>query len=923
MKTIFTLAFLPLFLVLSAQPGTLNTAFGNNGYLQINLDTLEPQVTDFFVHSNNKITVCGSFYHQSVNGTYQSLFLARFNADGTPDAGFGTNGFVQFANSNYNLKPIAIHVYSNGSVLLGGTRRYNGTDAVFLQKFTSNGNYDFSFNNYYGQRILFSGAEATLNDMHVDANDRIYICGGKKEPTEKAYVARLSSAGILDPTFSGDGIAIVDFGYSSFWAMDLSSTRVYAVGSTGTGDMVAAALNISDGNLYTSFDTDGKLTFEIFSNGAEYAYDIVYHPNNRLVICGVSNGEPFICQLNANGSFDNNFSGDGKLMVPFGGGHNWGKSLTISPYDYSIYMTVSRNISPESHVVRINSSTGAMVPGFGNGGIKDINYFPGEDVKAVKTIFHNTRLYMLNMTYVPSLGNDEQAGLYVMNYNTGADEAVFYNNTTSRITPAIRKTDESGSKIYSQGQKLLLLGTGLNDFFGYGFGGITRYFADGTADPSFLYYPDESYYSPTELLIHSDMSFTMGGVRYNPQTTDSYIQLAKRTPDGDFDTLFGNNYGYISYNMGQNSCNVVALLPLQSGGMITVGNVSGNGLRPYAWKTDAAGNTDLNFDGDGVWHYIPAPNTSYRAMDAFLDQNGYIVIVGLYENTANNTSDVGFLTLAPDGSPIGNVVLGGMQESSTSFVHDFGGMRIEKLPDGRFYLLTPYRNNNMLGVSVARFHTDFTLDLTFASNGYRKVMEPSYDLLVGELMIAPDYKPMMVYSRIDTGFSYMYVPSVGVLHRLDTLGNDDPLFSFDGKVNVQGNQVSTRLQGGTMHSDGNIYVSGSVQAALDRDYLVASFTTEHLSVGLPGLPQGKNMVLFPNPASGSQINVRMNTAGSGQTDMYLLDSKGSVISALYSGIPAGVECTLTLPSGLAAGHYFVRVKNAEGISYLPLIYTGK
>lgn len=921
MKTILILTFLPLFLILPAQPGTLNTGFGNNGYLQVNLDTLEPLVTNFFVHSNNKITVCGSFYHQSTNGSYQSLFLARFNADGTPDQGFGINGFIQFPNSNYNLKPVALHVYSNGSVLVGGVRRYNGVDAAFLQKFTSNGNYDLSFNNYYGQRILFSGAEATLTDMHVDANDRIYICGGKKDPTQKAYVARFSSAGSLDLSFSGDGIAIVDFGYSSFNAMSLSSTRVYAVGSTGTGDMVAASLNISDGNLYTGFDTDGKLTFEIASGVSEYAYDIAYHFNNRLVICGVSNSEPFICQLNANGSFDNNFSGDGKLVVPFGGSHNWGGSLTISPFDYSVYMTVSRNNSPTSHVVQINSLSGTLVPEFGTAGVKDVNYFPGKNVKGIKTIISNMRLYMLNMTYVPSLGNAEQAGFYVMDYYTGADQAVFYNNTASRITPAIRKTNESFSKIYSQGQHLLLLGNGLNDYYGYGYGGVTRYFTDGTADPSFLYYPDESNFSPRELVVNSDMSFVMGGTRYNPQTTDHFIQLAKRTSDGDFDTLFGTG-SYARFNIGPSYCSVHAILTLQDGSIITVGNISANGLNPYAWKVNAAGNTDLNFDGDGIWQYAPSPNTTYRAYDAFLDQNGYIIIAGLYENTANNTTDAGFLTLAPDGSPVGNIVLAGMQENSTSYVYDFGSMRVEKLPDGRFYLLAPYRNGNRVGVTVARFHADFTLDVSFSGNGYRKIIEPQYDMLSAELMLAPDHKPIIVYSRLDTAFSFLNVPAVGILHRLDTMGNDDPLFSFDGKVNVQGNNIGTRLDGGTLHSDGNIYVSGSVRVGLDGDYLAASFTTEYNTIGIPEEQPEENMVLYPNPARGSQVNIRMNTTAAGPTHMYLIDSKGAVISSLYSGVPA-TEHTLPIPSGLPAGHYFVRVQNMQGVFHLPLIYTGK
>src|SRR4029079_12714411 len=78
----------------------------------------------------------------------------------------------------------------------------------------------------------------------------------------------------------------------------------------------AIARVLKNGNLDTSFDTDGKTTVAF---GADDEADSVDATGDRIVVAGFSDGDFAFARLGKDGSLDTSFDADGKQTVDFGG----------------------------------------------------------------------------------------------------------------------------------------------------------------------------------------------------------------------------------------------------------------------------------------------------------------------------------------------------------------------------------------------------------------------------------------------------------------------------------------------------------------------------------------------------------------------------------------------------------------------------
>jgi uncharacterized delta-60 repeat protein len=153
-----------------------------------------------------------------------------------------------------------------------------------------------------------------LTDIAFQPDGKIVAVGGSN--VTDFTIVRYTANGVLDTTFSGDGIAFVDFGGNTDLAREVqiqgdgkilvSGFVSSASGSTGISGI--ARLN-ENGSLDTTFDTDGKLTIANFSTeGLEIQTD------GKIVLGGsrfLTNTDFAVIRLNPNGSFDSSFDSDG------------------------------------------------------------------------------------------------------------------------------------------------------------------------------------------------------------------------------------------------------------------------------------------------------------------------------------------------------------------------------------------------------------------------------------------------------------------------------------------------------------------------------------------------------------------------------------------------------------------------------------
>jgi len=270
--------------------------------------------------SDGKFYAGGLFTHANNIGRNE---LAKFNADGTTDAGFAplASPDPEFSNvtaidvqpdgkviadldssADFNAKRFntdgsldvsfpgtssatAIKVLTNGPIVIGGN--------LYLKRFNSNGTLDATFSASTNARVLAIAQQA---------DGKIIIAGSFSEvdSTPRGRIARLNSDGSLDTSFNTSTGANSDIN-----AIAIQGDGKVIIAGSFTGVNFEARLYIArlntDGSLDTSFTSsvDGRL----------YGVDI--QPDGRILTAGVrevsNQTQGQVLRLNSNGSTDSSF----------------------------------------------------------------------------------------------------------------------------------------------------------------------------------------------------------------------------------------------------------------------------------------------------------------------------------------------------------------------------------------------------------------------------------------------------------------------------------------------------------------------------------------------------------------------------------------------------------------------------------------
>jgi uncharacterized delta-60 repeat protein len=224
-------------------------------------------------------------------------------------------------------------------------------------------------------------AGAPLNGVALQADGKVVVVGSS---ATDFFVARFNPDGSLDTAFDTDGIKTIDFGgtdKANAVAIQADGKIVVAGSTTaGTGgDFAVARLN-ADGSLDTSFDGDGK-RFVNFNNGLDQAFAVALQADGKIVVVGTDNtitaGAFAIARLNpADGSLDNTFDTDGKKTIDFTAGQDVARAVAVQA-DGKI--VVAGNTNSDFALVRLNAADGSLDNTFDTDGKRTID-FGGSDL---------------------------------------------------------------------------------------------------------------------------------------------------------------------------------------------------------------------------------------------------------------------------------------------------------------------------------------------------------------------------------------------------------------------------------------------------------------------------------------------------------------------------------------------------------------
>lgn len=235
---------------------------------------------------------------------------------------------------------------------------------------------------------------ASTNGVAQDGTQSVIIGTIGAAPDESFGVTRYNADGSLDTSFGTGGVTMTTFGSTDDvpTAVDVLSNGQILVAGTATtytsgvasGSEYAVAEFNSNGTLNTSFGggtgevlislskTSGTLSNDVLNTIAVGSGGVIYLGGSSDA--GVDNGTDFaLAALNANGSVDSGFGGNGDVLLDFAVGDDVINSLALQP-DGDIVAAGSATIGGVAEIALARFlPTGASDKHFGTNGMVTTN----------------------------------------------------------------------------------------------------------------------------------------------------------------------------------------------------------------------------------------------------------------------------------------------------------------------------------------------------------------------------------------------------------------------------------------------------------------------------------------------------------------------------------------------------------------------
>lgn len=365
------------------QVGSLDLTFDTDGKVTTPISTtnLSDNARAVAIQSDGKIVVAG---YSFLGGADYDFAVVRYNADGTLDTSFDTDGKVTTAISSADEdQAYAIAIQSDGKIVVAGYTRDISTYSFAVVRYNSDGSLDNSFDSDGIVVTVIGGIIDVAYSIAIQSDGKIVVAGYSFQNGNNDFaVVRYNIDGSIDTSFDTDGIvttpvgSLVDMGYA---VAIQSDGKIVVAGhsliSSNNYDFSVVRYN-TDGSLDVSFDTDGKVITPITTNSDDKAYSLAIQSDGKIVLAGYSYiGALYsyaLTRYNSDGSLDTGFDTDGVTTTSFGGETDIAYSVLVQSDGKILASGYSFNGTDNDFAVACYNSDGSLDPGFDTDGIVTI-----------------------------------------------------------------------------------------------------------------------------------------------------------------------------------------------------------------------------------------------------------------------------------------------------------------------------------------------------------------------------------------------------------------------------------------------------------------------------------------------------------------------------------------------------------------------
>lgn len=307
--------------------GELDLTFGNGGKVITALDEYNSRANSLIIQQDGKIVITAEGHHDSLGNT---IVLVRYNYDGSIDTSFDLDGKIFTAIGKGPAYGRSLAIQYDGKLIVAGYSKIENSFDFILVRYNTNGSIDDSFGVNGKITTSFGDENDFGNDISIMKDGRIVVVGSS---FRDVALARYTSNGILDNTFSSDGKVVTENNCSCKYSLAIQNdNKILVVGEIDSD--IGLFRYTTDGNLDNTFGENGKVSTDM--NGSYDRGDaIIIQDDGKILVTGQSYGGQYadfpLLRYNQDGSLDTGFDFDGKLTTDFSQYNDEGYSMIIQP----------------------------------------------------------------------------------------------------------------------------------------------------------------------------------------------------------------------------------------------------------------------------------------------------------------------------------------------------------------------------------------------------------------------------------------------------------------------------------------------------------------------------------------------------------------------------------------------------------------
>lgn len=271
--------------------GSLDAGFGSGGKIFTQVGTFPLNVAeDVKIQPDGKIVVAGSVERDLPNDNYIPL-VVRYNANGSPDSGFGTGGAVVFNPTGSRHREgvfRGVQILSNNKIVASGYEgTTDGVSHVLIARFNTSGAPDTTFDGD-GFNLTTFGGTLVGTKLQIQPDGKIIVPGWHYRAAQNytyAALVRYHANGSLDTSFSGGGIVLTDLDGSGIEDIAIQTDGKIIAPATLTGTFrIGFARYLTNGKPDSGYGFGGVAV----ANPAGYPGDIALQTDGKIIVVSAS-----------------------------------------------------------------------------------------------------------------------------------------------------------------------------------------------------------------------------------------------------------------------------------------------------------------------------------------------------------------------------------------------------------------------------------------------------------------------------------------------------------------------------------------------------------------------------------------------------------------------------------------------------------